>query len=157
MKKIMSLIAIAAVFTLSSFVSNRAPAGGPFNSVENMEVEGTFYNECTGEWINYTGTVHANVFGMFRGTRVFVNYHATYSYVGVGQTSGKTYRSNTQERYSESATSRGTSRMQTSTNGRWVVAGGKNNFTTSTSAQVSVNSRGEVTISVEDPLVSSCQ
>ncbi len=157
MKKIMSLIALAAIFTLSSFVSSRPAGNGPFNSVETMDVEGSFFNECTNEWVNYTGTVHATVFGMFRANKVFVNYHATYSYVGVGQTSGKTYRSNSQERYSESATSRGTARIQTSTTGRWVVSGSRNNFTTSTSSQVSVNSRGVVTVSVEDPIISFCQ
>ncbi len=157
MKKIMSLIALAAIITLSSFVSSRPPGNGPFNSVENMEVEGTFFNECTGEWINYTGSVHANIFGMFRSTRIFVNYHVQYSFVGVGQTSGKTYRANMQEQYSESATSRGTFRMQASTNGRWVTSGAKNNFTTSTASHVSINSRGEVTVSVEDPTFNSCQ
>ena len=156
MKKIMSLVALAAIFTLSSFVS-RAPGNGPFNTVETMDVEGSFYNECTNEFINYTGTVHANVFGMFRANKTFVNYHVQYSFVGVGQTSGKTYRANMQERYSESATTRGTMRMQTSTTGRWVTSGSRNNFTTSSSSQVSVNSRGEVTVNVEDPTFNSCQ
>ncbi len=156
MKKIMSLIALGAIFTLSSFVSSR-PGGGPFNTVETMEVEGTLYNECTSEWISYTGTVHANVFGMFRGAKVFVNYHVLYSFVGIGQSSGKTYRSNTQERYSESSTSRGTYRMQTSSTGRWVTSGARNNFTTSTASQLSINSRGEVTVSVEDPTFNACQ
>ena len=157
MKKIMSLIALAAIITLSSFMSSRPPGNGPFNSTETMELTGNFYNECTGEFVNYTGTAHANVFGMFRASKVFVNYHVQYSMVGVGQTSGKTYRANMQEQYSESSTAKGTFRMQTSTSGRWVTAGAKNNFTTLTASQLSVNSRGEVTVSVEDPTVNSCR
>jgi hypothetical protein len=156
MKKIMSLIAIGAIFTLSSFVSSR-PGNGPFNSVETFEMDGSFFNECTGEMINYTGTVHANIFGMTRANKLFVNYHVVYSFVGVGATSGKTYRSNTQERYSESSTTRGTYRMQTSSQGRWVTSGARNNFTTTTATQVSINSRGEVTVNVEDPTLNSCQ
>jgi hypothetical protein len=156
MKKIMSLIALAAIITLSSFVSGRA-AGGPFNSVETMELQGNFFNDCTGEFVEYTGTAHTTVFGMFRGDRTMVNYHVQYSLVGVGATSGKTYRANMQEQYSESSTSKGSFRMQASTTGRWVTAGAKNNFTTITTSQVSVNSRGEVTVNVEDPTVNSCR
>jgi hypothetical protein len=156
MKKIMSLIALAAIITLSSFVSGRGP-GAPFNSVESTEVSGTFFNDCTGEFVEYTGTVHTNVFGMFRADRILVNYHVQYSLVGVGTTSGKTYRANMQEQYSESSTAKGSFRMQASTSGRWVTAGAKNNFTTLTASQVSVNSRGEVTVNVEDPTVNSCR
>src|SRR5687768_623541 len=72
MKKIMSLVALAAIFTLSSFVSRTPPGQGPFNSVETVAVEGSFFNECTGEWILYTGTAHSNVFGMFRANKIFV-------------------------------------------------------------------------------------
>ena len=157
MKKIMSLVALAAIFTLSSFISRTPPGQGPFNSVETMNLEGSFFNECTGEWITYTGTAHANVFGMFWANKIMVNYHITYSYVGIGQTSGKTYRANMQEQYSESSSSTGRYSMNASSAGRWVTSGARNNFTTSSSSQVSINSRGEVTVNVDDPTFDSCQ
>lgn len=153
----MSLIALAAIITLSSFMSSRPPGNAPFSAVETTEVQGSFFNDCTGEFVNYSGTAHTNVFGMFRANKIFVNIHTVYSFVGVGETSGKTYRASMQDHYSESNTARGTSRMQTSTSGKWVTAGAKNNFTTSTASQVSINSRGEVTVNVEDPTVTSCR
>jgi hypothetical protein len=157
MKKIMSLIALAAIITLSSFMSGRSTGNGPFNSIETTEVQGSFFNECTGEFVNYTGTVHTNVFGMFRANKIFVNYHSQYSFVGVGATSGKTYRANQQDHYSESSTATGSSRMQVSSTANWITSGNKNNFTTTSASQVSVNSRGEVTVNVEDPIVNSCR
>lgn len=157
MKKIMSLIALAAVITLSSFVSSRPPGNAPFHSIEIMELEGEFFNDCTGEFVKYSGTVHTNTSGMFRANKIFVNMHSVSSFVGIGQTSGKTYRANIQDRYSESGTARGASRMQFSSSARWVSSGAKNNFVTSSNTQVSINSRGEVTVNVEEPTVTSCR
>ena len=157
MKKIMLLAAFAAFFTLSSFVSTRFAANPAFNSVETMEMDGSVFNECTNEFVDYSGTAHANIFGMFRANRIFVNYHIQYSFTGVGRTSGKIYHANMQDTYSESSSFRGTYRLQTSSRGRFVTSGAKNNFTTSASSHLSINSRGEIRVNVDDLALVTCQ
>ena len=156
MKKIISLAALAAIFTLSSFVSGNSVARGPFNSIETMEVSGSMFNECTNEFVNYTGTAHANIFGMFKPNRIYVNYHIQYSLTGVGQNSGRTYHANMQDHYSESSAFRGTYRMQFNSNGRFLTSGPRNNFTTVATSSLTINSRG-VTVSVEELTVATCQ
>lgn len=153
----MLLAAFAAFFTLSSFVSNSSAAGPSFNSVESMEMDGSVFNDCTNEFVDYSGTAHANIFGMFRANRIFVNYHIQYSFTGVGRNSGKIYHANMQDTYSESSSFRGAYKLRASSKGKFMTSGAKNNFTTTASSQLSINSRGEVRVSVEDLALVTCQ
>jgi hypothetical protein len=144
--------------TLNS--SANAQRGTPFKFAETFTVQWKAWNDCTGEWIAFSGTGHFMITGVINDNRpTFFLHYNTSNVKGIGQTSGRQYISRETFNYTNNSSfineqiiyqQRGTL--------KFISIGSQDNFTLENDWHLTINANGEVTFffSTNGPVI-SCQ
>jgi len=154
------LLLLLTLFTAIVFVSVRGLVGPkgktfitvPFNEQSSFFLESDSWSDCTGEWVHITGNIHIDVHGVMNGNRINFVQHINYQGLsGEGLTSGRHYTGSGVANSAYNGKFDGLSYTTISSSAiKMNTSGPGNNLVLASSAKITVNARGEVTISKFD-------
>ncbi|MCU7550494.1 hypothetical protein OCK74_15355 [Chitinophagaceae bacterium LB-8] len=140
------------------YTSAIAQSGTPFNFAETFAIQWNAWNDCTGEWVVFSGTGHYSVHGVINDNKATFSLHYNTSNAkGVGLTSGRQYISTETFNYTNNGSfineqivfqQRGTI--------KYISIGSLDNFNLENDWHLTINANGEVTFffSTNGPVIS---
>jgi len=143
------IFSLFAVIALSSFTTQTKPQAGPtpFREIFTDNYTFTFFNNCSGEEVEITGTETHEIFGVINDGKIRYNSKVTVNQRGLGLTSGKLYTGHAEDLFSEHISTNGALYVtNTLSKGILATAGGDNNIKFSYSFHVTVDANGNVTV-----------
>jgi hypothetical protein len=118
----------------------------PINESGTFPVNGSSWNSCTQEFIDFSGTGHVEVHGIISDNKITFILHFNYPNVkGVGRTSGTEYVANSTFNYSNTFNFNTQFVYQQSASTRWIAQGSGLSFTVVNDWHLTVNANGDVT------------
>jgi hypothetical protein len=166
-----AFIATAAITLVSFTTISYAPSANqlqssvkektgaiPFKSSSTETYTDLFYNDCSGEWVELTGTVTYDTHGVINGNKMSSVLHISEKDKGVGLTSGKQYTGSIERNDAYNVSFNGAVIFSIVENGVLATPGGGNNIKVRAEIKVTINANGDVTVERGSPWASiECQ
>jgi hypothetical protein len=163
MKKILLSLVLTTAIALVSFTKlvaekQTAFTAVPFNDQSSFLIESDSWSDCTGEWIHITGNIHIDIHGVMNGNRINFVQHINYQGLsGEGETSGRHYSgSGVSNNVFNGKFDGSFYTTMSSSLIKLNAPGSGNNLVLTSKARITVNARGEVTVSRFDDSM-ACQ
>jgi hypothetical protein len=118
----------------------------PINSQETFAVQGSAWNSCTQEFIDFSGTGHLEIRGMISDNKITFAQHVNVSNVkGLGRTSGTEYVGTSTFNYTNTFNFNTQFVYQQNSTTNYVALGGNGSFSIINDWHLTVNANGDVT------------
>lgn len=162
MKKIMLLAAVSFLLLIScrkeidspeiqpteiaATLNNNSVDAVPINHQETFPVQGSGWNSCTQEFVDFSGTGHLEIRGMISDSKItFVQHVNVLNVKGLGRTSGTEYVGTSTFNYTNTSNFNTQLVYQQKSTSNYVALGGDGSFSIINDWHLTVNANGDVT------------